>query len=123
MEWKSSASNMKVFGSIISFMYIDDQVRTKLRYKSKKMSFMGYDQKSKGYMIYNPNKENIVISRDVERAHLMFDGTYSEHFLFFPFSVKDMCKAKLQRKFSWEMRYFYSCSQSCFSSTLHRQSA
>ena len=28
------------------------------------------------------------------KAHLMFDGIYSEHFLFFPFSVKDMCKAK-----------------------------
>jgi len=30
------------------------------------MIFMGYDQKSKGYKLYNSNEEKIVISRDVE---------------------------------------------------------
>jgi hypothetical protein len=30
------------------------------------MIFMGYDQKSKEYKLYNPNEGNKVISRDVE---------------------------------------------------------
>jgi hypothetical protein len=30
------------------------------------MIFMGYDQKSKGYKFYNPNKGKMVISRDVD---------------------------------------------------------
>jgi hypothetical protein len=30
------------------------------------MIFVGYDQKSKGYKLYNPNERNMVISRDVE---------------------------------------------------------
>jgi hypothetical protein len=30
------------------------------------MIFIGYDQKSKGYKLYNPNERNMMISRDVE---------------------------------------------------------
>ena len=30
------------------------------------MIFVGYDQKSKEYKLYSPNKENMVISRDVK---------------------------------------------------------
>jgi len=55
----------KVFGSI-GYVHVDDQVRTKLDDKSKKMIFVGYDKKSKGYKLYNPNKGKMVISRDVE---------------------------------------------------------
>ena len=62
---KPSATHLKVFGSN-GYMYIDDQVKTKLDYKSKKMIFMGYDKKSKGYKLYNPSEEKIVISRDVK---------------------------------------------------------
>jgi hypothetical protein len=29
------------------------------------MIFVGYDQKSKEYKLYNPNKGNIMINRDV----------------------------------------------------------
>ena len=47
-------------------MHVDDQVRTKLDDKSKKMIFVGYDQKSKGYKLYNPNEGNMLISRDVK---------------------------------------------------------
>jgi len=62
---KPSVSHLKVFGSI-GYVHVDDQVRTKLDDKSKKMIFMGYDQKSKGYKLYNPNEGKMVISRDVE---------------------------------------------------------
>jgi hypothetical protein len=44
----------------------DDQVRTKLDDKSKKIIFVGYNQKSKWYKVYNPNKGNMVINKDVE---------------------------------------------------------
>jgi hypothetical protein len=54
-----------VFGSI-DYVHADDQIRTKLDDKSKKMIFMGYDQKSKGYKLYNPNKGKTMISRNVK---------------------------------------------------------
>ena len=47
-------------------MHVDNQVKTKLDYKSKKMIFVGYDQNSKGYKLYNPNERKMMISRDVE---------------------------------------------------------
>jgi len=50
----------------IDYVHVDDQVRTKLDDKSKKMIFMGYDQKSTGYKLYNPNKEKTMTGRDVK---------------------------------------------------------
>ena len=61
---KPSLSHLKFFGSI-GYMHVDNQVRTKRDDKSKMMIFMGYDQKSKGYKLYNPNKK-IVIGRDIK---------------------------------------------------------
>jgi hypothetical protein len=37
-------------------MCVDDQIRTKLDDKSKKMIFVGYNQKSKWYKLYNPKE-------------------------------------------------------------------
>ena len=48
------------------YVHVDDQVRTKLDDKRKKMIFMGYDQKSKWYTLYNLNEGKMVICRDVE---------------------------------------------------------
>jgi len=48
-EWnarKPSATHLKVFGSI-TYMHVDDQVKTKLDDKSKKIIFVDNDQKSK----------------------------------------------------------------------------
>jgi hypothetical protein len=53
---KPSATHLKVFGSI-GYMHVDDQVRTKLDDKSKKIIFVGYDQNPKGYKFYNPNEK------------------------------------------------------------------
>jgi len=47
-------------------MYVDDQVKTKLDNKSKRMIFVSYEQKSKGYKLYNTNKGNMMNNRDVE---------------------------------------------------------
>jgi hypothetical protein len=62
---KSSVPHLKIFRSI-GYVHVDDQVRTKLDDKSKTMIFVGYDQKSKGYKLYNPNEGNMVINKDVE---------------------------------------------------------
>jgi len=69
---------LKVFGSI-DYVHVDDQVRIKLNDKIKKMIFVSYDQKSKGYKLYNPNEENMVISRDVEfNKELAWDWKISD---------------------------------------------
>ena len=47
-------------------MHIDDQERTNLNDKSKKIIFVSYDQKFKGYKFYNSNKGKIMISINVE---------------------------------------------------------
>ena len=47
-------------------MHVDDQVRIKLDETSKMMIVVGYDQKSKGYKLYNFNEGKMVISRDVK---------------------------------------------------------
>jgi hypothetical protein len=62
---KPSATHLKVYEGI-DYMRVDDQVRNKLDDKRKKMIFMSYDQKFKGYNLYNPNKRKMVISKDAE---------------------------------------------------------
>ena len=49
----------------IGYMHVYDQISTKLDDKSKMMIFIGDDQKSKWYKLYNPYEEKMVI-RDVE---------------------------------------------------------
>ena len=47
MEWKKqSVTRLKVIRSI-DYMHVDDQIRTKLDDKSKKIIFVSYNQKSK----------------------------------------------------------------------------
>ncbi|KAH9681198.1 hypothetical protein KPL71_026879 [Citrus sinensis] len=43
---------------------LKNESRAKLDDKSEKFIFIGYDNKSKGYKLYNPSKGKIVISRD-----------------------------------------------------------
>jgi hypothetical protein len=62
---KPSATHLKVF-VIIGYIHVDDQVRIKLDDKRKNMIFVGYDQKSKRYKLYNPNEGKTVIRRDIE---------------------------------------------------------
>jgi transposase InsO family protein len=64
-ERKLNATYLKVFGSI-DYVHVHEQVKTKLDDKNKMMIFMGYDQKSKEYKLYNPNEGKKVISSDVE---------------------------------------------------------
>jgi hypothetical protein len=52
---KSSVTHLKIFFSI-GYLHVDDQITTKLDDNSKKMIFVGYYQKYKGYNLYNPNE-------------------------------------------------------------------
>ncbi|KAL0451614.1 UNVERIFIED_CONTAM: Retrovirus-related Pol polyprotein from transposon TNT 1-94 [Sesamum latifolium] len=63
--YKPVVTHLRVFGSI-AYTHIPHQKRTKLDDKSARYVFIGYDQNSKGYKLYNPSNGKIEISRDVE---------------------------------------------------------
>lgn len=50
----------------MAYNHIVDETRIKLDDKSEKLVFVGYDEKSKGYRLYNPTNKKIVVSRDVK---------------------------------------------------------
>ncbi|KAJ3691459.1 hypothetical protein LUZ61_020623 [Rhynchospora tenuis] len=62
---KPVVSHLKVFGSV-AYMHIPDQRRTKLDDKSKKLIFIGYDERSKAYKLIDPATNKTHISRDVQ---------------------------------------------------------
>ena len=46
-------------------MHVTDEQRSKLDDKSQKYIFIGYDENSKGYKLYNPTTRKTIISRDI----------------------------------------------------------
>ncbi|KAJ4817458.1 polyprotein [Rhynchospora pubera] len=66
-ERKPSVAHLRVF-DCIAYTLISSQNRRKLDQKSEKCVFIGYCLQSKGYRLYNPKSNKIVVSRDV-----MFD--------------------------------------------------
>ncbi|GKU92319.1 hypothetical protein SLEP1_g6063 [Rubroshorea leprosula] len=62
---KPSVHHLKVFGSI-AFAHIHDEKRTKLDDKCKKYVFVGYDSRTKGYRLYDPNGNKAMINEDDE---------------------------------------------------------
>ena len=51
--WKGkrpTITHLRVFGSI-AYAHVDDELRTKLDYKSEKYVFVGYDARAKGYKL------------------------------------------------------------------------
>jgi hypothetical protein len=61
---KPSMAHLKVFGNV-AYAHIPDQKRTKLDDKNKKLIFIGYDEKSKAYNLYDPFLKKIHVSCDV----------------------------------------------------------
>jgi hypothetical protein len=57
-------SNLKTFGCL-SYVHVPDETRQKLDGKTRKGLFVGYDQESKAYRIYDPLTRKVMISRDV----------------------------------------------------------
>ena len=61
---KPDVSHFKVFGYIV-YVYVPDELRTKLDLKAQKCIFVGYYLEQKGYHCYNPDTREICVSRDV----------------------------------------------------------
>ncbi|RDY08083.1 hypothetical protein CR513_07727, partial [Mucuna pruriens] len=62
---KPKVDHFRVFVSIIN-AHVPNKGRSKLDDRSVKHVFIGYDENSKGYKLYNPNNGKMVVSKDVE---------------------------------------------------------
>ncbi|KAJ4781946.1 polyprotein [Rhynchospora pubera] len=62
---KPTVAHLKVFGSI-AYAHVPDQKREKLDDKSSKLIFVGYDERSKAYKLYDPLTKKMRVSRDVQ---------------------------------------------------------
>ncbi|KAH9745452.1 hypothetical protein KPL70_004078 [Citrus sinensis] len=92
---KPSITHLRVFRSI-AHVHVPDESRAKLDDKREKFIFIGYDNNSKGYKLYNPNNGKIVISRDVifdEEGECDF-GSGVDDFNFFPIEEDDHTQIK-----------------------------
>lgn len=58
-------SHLKVFDSV-AYAHIPNQRRTRLDDKSKKYIFIGYDEKTKTFILFNPILRKVTVSRDVQ---------------------------------------------------------
>ncbi|XP_050890965.1 uncharacterized protein LOC127096440 [Lathyrus oleraceus] len=61
---KPNLSNLKVFGCI-AYAHVPDQLKKKLDDKAEKCKFLGYNEETKTYKLYNPETQKVVISKDV----------------------------------------------------------
>lgn len=62
---KPDISHLKIFGTKV-MVHTPKQKRTKWAPKSMEMIFLGFDHQTKGYRCYDPNKRQVIISRDVK---------------------------------------------------------
>jgi hypothetical protein len=62
---KPSVAHLKVFRSV-AYAHVPNQKRTKLDDKRKKLIFIGYDEKSKAYNIYDLLTKKVHVSCDVQ---------------------------------------------------------
>ena len=61
---KHGISHLRVFVSI-AYVHIPNEQKSKLDDKSQKYIFIGCDENSKGYKLYNPTTRKTIISRDI----------------------------------------------------------
>ena len=61
---KPDVSHLKVFGSI-TYALIPSQSRDKFDEKGEKLIFIGYNDESKAFRLFNPKKDQLLISKDV----------------------------------------------------------
>eukprot|EP00253_Pinus_taeda_P026028 PITA_26028 len=62
---KQRVTHMKVFGCV-AYAHIPDQLRKKLDSKGEKCIFIGYNEESKAYRLYNPSTKKFFVSRYVQ---------------------------------------------------------
>nr|GEV11403.1 retrovirus-related Pol polyprotein from transposon TNT 1-94 [Tanacetum cinerariifolium] len=61
---KPTVSHFRVFGNV-AYAHVPDQTRKKLDDKSKMYIFIGYDERTKAFRLYDPIKKKVIVSRDV----------------------------------------------------------
>lgn len=61
---KPNISYLKAFGFLV-YAHVPDALRKKLDDKAEKYIFIGYSHETKGYKLFNPDTEKVIISRDV----------------------------------------------------------
>jgi len=66
---KLDVSHLKVFGSI-AYAFIPSQSRDKFDEKGEKLIFIVYSDELKGFRLFNPKKDQLLLSKDV-----IFDET------------------------------------------------
>ncbi|KAK8951797.1 hypothetical protein KSP39_PZI003445 [Platanthera zijinensis] len=64
LKEKPSVEHLRVFGSTC-YVHIPDALRTKLDAKARKLVFVGYDERKKGWRCMDPVTKKFVVSRDV----------------------------------------------------------
>ena len=89
---KPDISNLRVIGCV-SYVHIPDKQRRKLDAKAHQAIFAGYPPGVKGYKLYDLEKKNFVLSRDVQ-----FDEENFDHFDVM--ESKDTAQAELRNIFS-----------------------
>ena len=63
-KWKLDVSHLKVFCSI-AYALISFQSRDKFDEKWEKLILIGYSDESKGFRLFNPKKDQLLLSKDV----------------------------------------------------------
>ena len=61
---KQNVTHMRVFGCM-TYAHVPDELRKKLDNKGEKCIFVGYNDESKAYKLYNPSTKKVIISKDV----------------------------------------------------------
>ena len=61
---RPNIQHMRVFGCI-AYAHVPDQIWKKLDDKAEKCIFIDYNNVTKGYKLYNPKMEKVIVSRDV----------------------------------------------------------
>ena len=62
---RTCVNHLRVFGSIV-YSHVPDEKKKKLDDKLEKCIFIGYNEKSKPYKLFNLLTNKIIVSRDVK---------------------------------------------------------
>jgi len=77
---KADLSHLRIFGSE-AYVYIEKQFRKKFDPKVKKTLFVGYQNDSRNYRVYDPTTRKISVSKNVyfnEDSHLQISDTHKQ---------------------------------------------
>jgi hypothetical protein len=64
-DYKPSLQNLKIFGCL-SFTYVPQVKRDKLDRKAEADIFVGYNNFTKDYRVFQPQTEKVIVSKDIK---------------------------------------------------------